>query len=475
VGAELAHDHGLEVARWLDEHIRLCADTTKLALAAVLLPFNSSTQRAVGILRAPRHWPRFVFLSDVEDLLHFPLLKLLATAELFTAVSSLIEVWQLESIRSCVVERLSEVGDGTPVSPFRDWESCATLIQVLLDEKTFEARTQRGAATAKRLVENALNRALLERVYNLLHAFANAFSKCRAGMTLSDAVAQLGALFAAAEGFVTVQLALEVVWGQLEQPLFVVAHALDPRTRLRAFNSTELTKVSTLSDLSASYFTVLFGRPSNSLRGEVAAYLHTSQVVFTAEFAAEFPDVGDYLRHLSDKCPSLSMLMQALHSFSPVSLSANATTPKGKTKHESLYSGTEQQKLDYLRGRWGIASPSQVPEEGEIKSRIGAHTDRSGAALLNVGVVVDEWKEALESKLHLRGVDFSMLEDKFEGVEDSGVPVVASKHLVAEHSSSTLPSLEQDDELAFPSVPLRPEFSTKVSLKELLKPAEATI
>ncbi|EGZ11064.1 hypothetical protein PHYSODRAFT_518667 [Phytophthora sojae] len=489
VEAELAYNHGLEVARWLDDHIRLCVDRTKVALGAVVFPYNTITQRAVGILRAPAHWPQVAFLPDMEDMLRFPLLKLLATAEVFTVVSSLIEVWQLESIRACVMERLSEIDGGAHTSPFCDWESCATLIQVLLDEKTFEASSTRGAANAKRLVENALNRSLLERVYNLLHAFTNAFASCRSGLSLSDTLVQLGALLTAAEGFITVQLALEVVWEQMEQPLFVVAHALNPRLRLRELNSTDITKLSTLSDLSVSYFRCFFGRKPTLLRGEVTAYLHTSQRVFTSEFVAEFPVVDDYFRYLSDNFPSLSMLMQVLHSFSSVSLTSRSTQQGSSKSVVPIYTNEEQQKLEYLRDRWGIslsgaaASSLDTLGEGGAKSRIVAHNDRSGAAMLNAGVVVDEWKEALESKLHVRGVDFSLLEDKFDGMDEPDIATVTteqddSSDVGVEQTIASglkLPSLAHDDELTFPSVPLRAEFSMKVPLKDLFKTAEATI
>ncbi|KAK1946412.1 hypothetical protein P3T76_001965 [Phytophthora citrophthora] len=482
VCATLANNHGLEIARWLDEHIRLCIDAAKLSLAAVVLPYNTLTQRAVGILRAPTLWPQVVFLSDMEDMLQFPLLKLLATAEMFAVVSSLIEVWQLESIRLCVVERLLEMDGGIHASPFNNWESCATLIQVLLDDKTFEKSAQRGAANAKRLVENALNRSLLERVYNLLHAFTNALSSSHAGLTLSETMVQLSALFAAAEGFMTVQLALEVIWEQMEQPLFVLAHALNPSLRLRNLKTTEITKLSTLSDLSVLYFTSLFGHKPISLRGEITAYLHTSQRVFTSEFVGEFPAVDDYFRYLGDNYPSLSMLMQVLHSFSSVSLASRSShlTQQGAINSAgNMYTEDEQEKLDFLRGRWGIASGALSSEyRSETKSRIGAHNDRSGAAMLNAGVVVDEWKEAMESKLHMRGVDFSLLEDKFDGVEDSDITtkqggVTAGGQTIAR--GPTLPSLELDDELAYPSSSLRAEFSMKVPLKDLLKTAEATI
>ncbi|KAG2997940.1 hypothetical protein PC120_g21224 [Phytophthora cactorum] len=484
VEAALAHNHGLEIARWLDEHIRLCVDATKLALAAVVLPFNTMTQRAVGILRSPTRWPQVVFLSDMEDMLQFPLLKLLATAEMFTVVSSLIEVWQLESIRSCVMERLSEMDGGAHASPFRDWESCATLIQVLLDEKTFESSTKRGAANAKRLVENALNRSLLERVYNLLHAFTNAFDSCRSGLTLSETTEHLGVLFTAAEGFNTVQLELEVVWEQMEQPLFVLAHALNPRLRLRDLESTEITRLSTLSDLSVSYFRSLFGRKPNSLRGEVTAYLHTSQRVFTSEFVAEFPVVDDYFRYLSDNYPSLSMLMKALHSLYSASLVSRSSSPPQQRTTKSvgnMYTNDERQKLDFLRGRWGIASGISLDAQEETKGRIAAHYDRSGAAMLNAGVVVDEWKEALESKLHVRGVDFSLLEDEFDDIEDPDIALVTTTEKTESNAVDRtmhdlkLPSLELDDKVTYPSATLRAEFSMKVPLKDLFKTAEATI
>ncbi|KAI9981997.1 hypothetical protein PInf_009785 [Phytophthora infestans] len=483
VEATLARYHGLEIARWLDGHIRLCVEGTKLALAAVVLPYSTMTQRAVGILRAPSHWPRVAFLSDMEDMLQFPLLKLLASAEMFTVVSSLIEVWQLESIRSCVIERLSAVNHASHKGPFCNWESCATLIQVLLDEKAFaSSSTKKGAANAKRLVENALDRSLLERVYNLLHAFTNALSSCRSGQTLSETLEHLGALFTAAEGFVTVQIALEVLWGEMEQPLFVVAHALNPRLRLRDLKSTDITRLSTLSDLSVSYFRFLFGRKPNSLRGEVTAYLHTSQQAFTSEFVAEFPVVEDYFCYLSDNYPSLAMLMKVLHSLCSVSVVVNrssSSTQQETTKTGGrMYTKDEQQKLNFLRDRWGIASgASSLDSKEEPKDRITAHNDRSGAAMLNAGVV-DEWKEALESKLHVRGVDFFLLEDKFDDFDDpvGSITKKSERGDVAIRGDETvhnlkLPSLEQDDELAYPSASLRTEFSMKVLLKDLFKTA----
>ncbi|CAI5746168.1 unnamed protein product [Peronospora destructor] len=434
VEAALPHDLRLKVARWLDEHIRLCVATTKLAISAVVLPYNSITQRAVDILRSPKHWPQVVFLPDIESMLQFPLLKLLATPETFAVVSSLIKIWQLESVRTCMMERLLEMDGDAHANPFRDWESCATLMQVLLDHKTFKASAKRGAANAKRLVENAFNRSFLERVCNLLHAFTKIFCSCRTGLTLSEAMVQLSALFTAAEGFTTVQLALEMVWEQMEQPLFVLAHALNPRLRLRDINSTAITKLSTLSDLSVSYFMSFFGRKPKSLRGEVTAYLHESQRVFTTEFIAEFPVLDDYFCYLSDNYPSLSMLMKVLYSFSSSSLvsrTIHSTLQNGPVR--GMYTNDEQLKLDYLRDRWGIASTASL----ESESRVAVPDSHSGAAILNAGVVVDEWKKVLQFKLH------------GQGVNGLGLPLTAL-----------------DDELTFPSVT---EFSTKLSLKELLK------
>uniref|UniRef100_A0AAV1UQ62 BED-type domain-containing protein n=1 Tax=Peronospora matthiolae TaxID=2874970 RepID=A0AAV1UQ62_9STRA len=481
--------HGLDVARWLDEHIRLCVKTAKVALAVVVLPYNSIAQRAIGILRSPARWSNVTFLLDMENMLHFPLLTLLATSEMCTVVSSLIEVWQLESIRSCVIERLSKMDGSTNASPFSSWHSCAVLIEVLLDDKTFAASTKSGTANAQRLVENALNRSLLERVCNLLRVFSNVFSSCRAGLTLSEAMMRLGVLFTAAKGFPTVQRALEVVWEQMEQPLFVLAHALNPRLRLRDINSTVISKFSTLSDLSVLYFTSLFKRRPNSLRGEVTAYLHASQQVFTANFVAEFPIVDDYFRYLGDDYPSLSMLMQVLNSLSPVSLATRAahSPPKAPEKDVSdRYTIDEQLKLDYLRGRWGITSGApmyEAPGE-ETRSRIAAHDDRSGAAMLNAGVVMDEWKKVLTSRLHERGVDLSSSYDLFNGVNVSNISCGIAERGgsngangdqdVAQHSLK-LPALERDDELTVQSTGLRSEFSTKVPLKDLFKSAESCV
>ncbi|CAI5741877.1 unnamed protein product [Hyaloperonospora brassicae] len=487
VETAVAHSHGLEVARWLNEHIQLCVHTARLSLAVVVLPYSSIMLRAIGILRAPSRWPQVVFLHDMETMLHFPLLTLLATAEMFTVVSSLIELWQLESIRSCVIERLSHMDGSANVSPFCSWDSCAVLIQVLLDDQTFVASTKSGAANAQRLVENALNRSLLERVCTLLDAFMHVFASCRAGLTLSSAMVQLGVLFTAAEGFATVQRSLEVVWEQMEQPLFILARALNPRLRLRDMKSTALTRLSTLSDLSVMYFTSLFGHRPSLLRGEVTAYLHTSQHVFTTEFVAEFPVVEDYFCYLGDNYPSLSMLMQVLYSMSSVSL-ANCTAhtaPKAMERGVSnVYTNDEQLKLDYLRDRWGITSAVRVykAHERETNGRIAAHSDRSGAAMLNADVVVGEWKKALTLMLYGRGVDLTPLEDKMNGMDGGDVLGDANEQAdgnIAHRDQETaqhglkLPTLELDDELTFPSTGLRREFSTKVLLKDLFESAES--
>ncbi|KAG6622553.1 uncharacterized protein IUM83_05293 [Phytophthora cinnamomi] len=100
---------------------------------------------------------------------------------------------------------------------------------------------------------------------------------------------------------------------------------------------------------------------------------------------------------------------------------------------------------------------------------------------LSSNIVVDEWKEVLESKLHVRGVDFSLLEDKFDGMDEPDIGVVTTEQGGNSDAEQTiareqkLPSMVHDDELTFPSIPLCAEFSTKVPLKDLLKTAEATI
>ncbi|KAF4321539.1 hypothetical protein G195_003632 [Phytophthora kernoviae 00238/432] len=304
-----------------------------------------------------------------------------------------------------------------------------------------------------------------------LELAASAFSAC-----VTNA---LGALFVAADGIITVQLALEVVWAQLEQPLFVLAHALDPRLRLRNLGSTEITKLSALSDVSVAYFISLFGRKPSSLRGEVTAYLHTSQRAFTSDVISEFPVVDDYFRYLSDNHPSLAMLMQVLHSFSPVSTAKHSVQEGAMKTAADNYTREEQQKLEYLRDRWGLAPTLETDGGDETKGRIAAHNSRSGAALLNAGVVVDEWKEALEAKLHMRGVDFALLDDKFDGIDDVDIVSDYSEqdamNRVASAHGPKLPSLALDDKMTFPSASLREPFSKKVLLKDLFKTVEATI
>ncbi|CAH0480144.1 unnamed protein product [Peronospora belbahrii] len=166
----------------------------------------------------------------------------------------------------------------------------------------------------------------------------------------------------------------------------------------------------------------------------------------------------DYFRYLNDNYPSLSMLMQVLCSFSSVSLVSRAIHSPLQNGTNNMYTNDEQLKLEYLRGRWGIASAAASlfeTKEDATKSRITGHNDRSGAAVLSASVVLDEWKEAIESELLGRGVDFCLLENKINGVSDFNM------------------SVEPEDRMEQES--MCTEFLTKVPLKDLFKPAEATI
>lgn len=465
----VAHNHGLEIARWLEEHFRLCADNARLHPAAVVLPFNSNTQRTVGVLRGSAQWSQVVYLANVEDLFYFPLLKLLSSAEMLEAVTSLIELWQLESIRLCVVDKLLETTGSAHSNPFFNWRSCATLIGVFLDDNTFEGGTKPGSSSVKRLVDGALDRPLLERVHSLLGAFVNIFSGCETRPTLSEVLAHLKTLWTAAGGIVTVQRALEVVWAQMEQPLFALAHALDPHLRLRGLSSTDVTKFSALSDVSVDYFVALFGRKPISLRGEMTAYLHQSQPAFTSDVVREFPVVEDYFRYLRDDYPSLSMLMQVLNSLSPFTRVSHSSRSPEKSS-SSIYSGEEQEKLEYLRSRWRVAGAASLKAK-ETESRIPAHSDRSGAAMLNARVVVAEWTTAMSVQLQKRGVDFALLDEKFNGTTQQERRTDGATSRASSVTIPKLSSLSMDDEVTYPSVCLHDPFS-KVLLKHLFKEHE---
>lgn len=477
VSAELKYYHGLDLARVLDERLRLSSEREKLSPAIVIVPCNPVAERTVGILRL--RWPRVTFVTAFEDLLGFALTKTLATPEVFATVSSLVDLWQQHQLTPTGAFLKSVVSEP---NPFKGWRECTSFMQLLLDPSTFTDKED-----IKNVVASALDRESLQRVHAVLQAFSVAFGafETTGFLSLANTLAQLGAIFRAATGFEVVQRALEAVWAHLEQPLFLLAHALDPHLRMDGVSSTDLTKLSTLSDLGVAYFTSFAGRKASSLRGEVTAYLHTSQPHFSRALVAEFPVIENYYLYLSDDYPALSVLMRLLHSFSSVSGSSTATTsgPLDRAKErQQMYSADEHVKLAYLKDAWHIsetvsAAPTEVVStvEGSEDAAVSISSSLTGSA------VIDHWKEALEKQLASRGVDFTQLDSEFESPRTTPVDAAAAMLVVDVITSEInrqekLPLVPADSEALFPSTPLGGASAKKVTLKELFGAASvATI
>jgi hypothetical protein len=390
-----------------------------------------------------------------------------------------VDLWQQEQLTPTGAFLKSVVGES---NPFKGWRECTSLMQLLLDPSTFASKED-----IRNVVASALDRESLQRVHAVLQTFSVAFSAFETTdfLSLANTLAQLGTIFRAAAGFEVVQRALEAVWAQLEQPLFLLAHALDPNLRMDGISNTDLTKLSTLSDLGVAYFTSFTGRKASALRGEVTAYLHTSQPHFSRALVAEFPVIENYFLYLSDDYPALAVLMRLLHSFSSVSGSPTAPanrSPDHANSEEQPHSVDEAVKLAYLKNAWGLqgtesASPAGAvspPEEPE-------HVASEVSSSFTGRTVIDQWKETLEKNLAVRGVDFASVESEFETPKKATVDAATSMLVVDVITSEIskqekLPSLPADSAALFPSTPLAGASAKKVTLKELFAAASvATI
>lgn len=460
----IAHFHGLEVARWVDSQMRRCIQLEKIVPAVVVVPYSSVFQRAVGILRA--RWPRIAFVSDFHGMLLFCIGKVVAVEEVRSLVATLAEIWQIDEVRLA-----------SPVAnPFGDWQACSLFMQSLVDEGTLFTSN----VALKEIVDGRVSRALLERVSLLFRTFSAAYESClEKHLGFADVVRFMGILFHAADGFESIQRALEVVWSEMEQPLYILAHVLHPHMRLGDMASTELTKLSKLSDLGVTYFADFFERRASSLRGEMTAYLHTSQPVFARTFVSEFPVLDDYFRYLSDDYASLSVLMRLVYSFSTVrsgKAESKASRAAGGENAQHMYTAEERRKIAYVIERCNIeliGNCSSGRAEQQQLAEVGATS--SGESILVA------WSRALQATLSAIGVDFALLDKRYEsddgddGVSgDSGTSESSTVDQASDHHAA-LPSQETDDEVTYPSRCLRGDRAKKVSLKELFKPVEATI
>lgn len=458
--ASIAHYHGLEVARWVEEQLDQCAAQEKIVPSIVMFPFSPVYERAAGILLSRR--PNIVCMHNFDDLLLFCLLKMLQSGEVQALVSSLVELWSVDTIREHVA---------VP-NPFQDWRSCSRFMQVLLDEK---AALELKSAEQKELLEDRIDWELLERVAEIFRSFENAFDSFQGGhFELADILIHLQSLFVAARGFGSVLRALETVWWQLEQPLIVLTYALHPHLRLRNMSSTKLTKLSVLSDLSVKYFEIFFGHKASSLRGEVTAYLHSSQPVFSRTFVSEFPVVEDYFRYLSDDFSSLSMLMRMLHAFSVVKTPNTVTKPTIEASTTSVqgYSSEEQKKMAFIKQYRKITQRSGKTEEAKP-------SPSAPVKPIDAASVLEGWLKSLQAQVSKDWIDFASLEQRFEledTTADDDVQTSTTTELDAlEPKLDPLPVQDVDDIVAYPSALLRGERAKKTRLRDLFKPAEATI
>lgn len=478
----VAHQHGLEGARWLDAQLRQCGELQQIVPAIVVVPFSSVFDRTVKILRA--RWPRVVFVFDFQGLLQFCLQKVFASEEVQSLVAALAELWTSEGI----VRIASHITD-----PFKDWQECSLFMQSLVDESALFTTN----AELKAKVDEKVSRSLLERVSLLFRAFSIAYeSASEKQLSFAETVRHIGVLFHASEGFASIQRALEVVWSEMEQPLFVLAHALHPHLRLGDMASSELTKLSKLSDLGVTYFADLFGRKPTSLRGEMTAYLHTSQTVFSQEFVGEFPVLDDYFRYLSDDYASLSMLMRLLLSFSSVCADkqrlASAKLPRPaavKTAAERMYTAEERRKIAYLIQRCAITQIRSYEAEEQQADGDAADAPAVVEAVASTGAPAQTgettllvWNQILVATSTAQGVEFALLETKHAA--NGADPVEASASISADAVAEAifaqdhrlaLPCQASDDEVTFPSTFLSGDRAKKISLKELFKPVETTI
>lgn len=456
----VAHSHGLEVARWLDAHLWAVTQSEHIMPAVVVLPFNTVFDRAVKLLRA--RWPRAVFVFDFLGLLHFCVHKLLASDDIQELVTALSDLWRIADD----VRRASPVAD-----PFHDWQAFSHFLESLVDDDSmFMTNAELHAA-----VDKLASRSVVERTAALLSALRRAHESASSNqLSLADTMRHVRVLYSAATGFETFQRALEVVWAEMEQPLFVLAHALHPHLRLANLASADMTKLSKLSDSSVAYFTSLVGttKPS-SLRGEVTSYLHTSQEVFSAEFVAEFAVLDDYFRYLSDDYAALSVLMRLLLSFSSVlpPRLRELTTPSDDVERGA--SVDERVKMAFLADHWGLQQRPHVAPTATGASSSSPGFTSSRAAL-------KRWSDAVTRAASERGTEFALLERRYAigGVvsRSASPPVVSAAAVSATDSDSAepLPCVPTDDDVVFPPTFLSGDRARTITLKALVKAVEVS-
>ncbi|GLD98123.1 hypothetical protein PINS_up006820 [Pythium insidiosum] len=447
--------HGLELARAVDEMLRRSLDEEHIAAGVVVLPLSSVAKRAVGVLRAL--WPKVVFVWQTRDLLAFVLDKALQDATVVEVIQAVLELSRTDELRSAAL---------ASTEPSSSWKACEAFMAALLEDQTPSIQELAGAK---------VDRDSLVRVASLLRALAGVDATAANGkLAVADTLPQLATLFHESEGFASVREALEAAWFELEQPFFVLANTLHPHLRHRTAATTELTKMSVLSDLSVAYFSQLFTRKSTSLRGDVTSYLHGSQPVFADAFISEFPVVDDYFRYLGDNYSELSVLMRLLNSFSIAQTINMATTNETETAatddsqetdlDAARYTSDERRKMALLASRWQLSTTKQTTLGTAAASAVTSPSSTPSA-------VIAQWREALALELSERMVDLEPLQAHLDQNLKQDVPMDPSAVLPDDDTESArplpLPALPSDDVATFPSVDLRGIRSHKVRLEEL--------
>ncbi|DAZ92573.1 TPA: hypothetical protein N0F65_012803 [Lagenidium giganteum] len=471
----ISHFHGLEVARWIEHQLHQVVSTAKLAPRILITPAQPTFQRATSILRA--RWPKMIFVPEMEPLVRRCLRRFLQLDETKAVVALIVDIWQLKSVQ----DRFK------PLNPMHSRFECQQLLHRLLEERQWsEASIEANESLEK------LNTLAVVHVAALWQAMEEALTMCSSDskLRLADVLMHFEAIFVAAEGFETVRDELESIWAQLEQPIFILAHALHPHLRLKNMVATELTKPSTVSDLAVLYFAELFGRKAVSLRGDATAYLHESQPPFDRNVLSEFAMVDDYFRYLSDNYSELSALMSFLASV-PAKISEkfkrSVPLPADETKSERGYSAAEARKLDILRDFWHISVRDSHEDQ---------HPQERSEELSNVMEPMglsDQWIADIEAKLRVAGMELE---------EPANMACVASQSIneqpddqqtaesmdgdsteeelvvgdgAGEELPLPLPKQDHDDVMAFATHELRGDRGKKVLLRELFPPVQATI
>ncbi|KAJ0399216.1 hypothetical protein P43SY_001882 [Pythium insidiosum] len=442
--------HGLELARAVDDVLCRSLDEDQIAAGVVVMPLNAASKRAAGVLRG--RWPNVVFTYQTQDLVAFVLDKALQDPTVVEVVHAVLELSRAEEIPNTSL---------TTSDPAASWKACEAFMAALLEDQT---------PSIQELVAGKVNRDSLVRVAALLRAFAGVDTKISSGkVAVADTLPHLALLFQESEGFASVREALEAAWYELEQPFFMLANILHPHLRHRSIATTDLTKMSVLSDFSVEYFAQFFTRKSTSLRGDVTAYLHGSQAVFADAFISEFPVVDDYYRYLGDNYSELSVLMRLLNSFSTTQTTMNSreTTVETDPIHATdaqQYTTDERRKMTLLASKWQLSPSPSAPSAAVDASALPPR------ALLN------QWREMLAVDASERMVDFEPLETLLALKPDAPVGQVDTSPMETERTRPRpppLPALPVDDLSAFPSVDLLGIRSQKVRLEDLFGSAIA--